>query len=106
MKKSVAVAGVVVVAVAAYTGVSWYVGVQAEKTIRASIERANARIIKSIGPDVGTLGARLEINEHRRGLFSTEARYPIGVEDVEVRLELGMADPMPPGALHWALVEQ
>lgn len=106
MKKSVAVAGVVVVAVAAYTGVSWYVGVQAEKTIRASIERANARIIKSIGPDVGTLGARIEINDYRRGLFSTEARYAIVVQDEEERLELGMADHMQHGPFPWALVKQ
>ena len=106
MKKSAVTAGVVVLAAAAYTGVSWYVGVQTEKTIRAALERANARIVKTLGPDLGTLGVRIDISEYRRGLFSTDARYTFVVQEDDERIELGMADHMQHGPFPWALAKQ
>ena len=106
MKKSSVLAGAVVLVAAAYTGVSWYVGVQSEETIRTAVERANDRIINTLGPDLGTVGATIEISEYRRGLFSSRARYAIIVQNDGERLELGMHDHMQHGPLPWDLLKQ
>ena len=49
MKKSAIVAGAIVAAAAAYSGVAWYVGLEAEKKIRVAVERSNERFADSIG---------------------------------------------------------
>ncbi|MFA7668061.1 MAG: YdgA family protein [Burkholderiaceae bacterium] len=106
MKKPVVFVGAIVLVAAAYTGVSWYVGLQAEATIREGVGQANDRIVKTFGPDMGALGATLEISEYRRGIFSSDVRYTILFDDGEERLELGMDDRMQHGPFPWALVKQ
>ena len=106
MKKSVVIAGVIVLTAAAYTGVSWYVGMESEKTIRAAVDQANSRIVSSLGPDLGTQRIHIDISEYRRGVFSTEARYTLVLEDGDERLELGMADHLQHGPFPWALAKQ
>lgn len=106
MKKPVVVVGAIVLVAAAYTGVSWYVGLQAEATIRDGVGQANDRFVKTFGPDMGALGATLEISKYRRGIFSSDVRYTILFDDGEERLELGMDDRMQHGPFPWALVKQ
>lgn len=106
MKKSVVLVGVIVAVAAAYTGMSWYVGMRSEETVRMAIERANDRIVKTMGPETGTLRARIEISEYRRGVFSSQARYTIVVNDSDDRYEFGMDDHMQHGPFPWALVRQ
>ncbi|NYT22996.1 YdgA family protein [Alcaligenaceae bacterium] len=106
MKKPAVLAGAIVFVAAAYTGVSWYVGMRAEETIRTAVERANARIVKTFGPDMGALGATLDISEYRRGVFSSDVRYTIVIQDGDDHLELGMDDRMQHGPFPWALVKQ
>lgn len=106
MKKSVVLAGAVVFVAAAYTGVSWYVGVRAEDTLRAAIAQANERIVKTLGPDLGPLRIQMEIADYRRGVFSSEARYTLIMQDDEERVELGLDDHMQHGPFPWTLVKQ
>lgn len=106
MKKTVVLAGAVVLVAAAYTGVSWYVGLRAEETIRTAVAQANDRIVKTLGPDLGTLGMRIDISEYRRGLFSSAARYTLSVQDEDERLELALDDHMQHGPFPWTLARQ
>lgn len=106
MKKLVVVAGAVALVAAGYTGISWYVGVQAEDAIRGAVQQANERIIKTLGPDLGTLGATIEISEYRRGVFASEARYRIVVQDGDERIELGMDDHTQHGPFPWDRLTQ
>ena len=106
MKKSAVIAGSLLVVAAAYTGVAWYVGLEAEKTIRAAVEQANQRIVKTLGPDLGSVGATLEIDHYQRGVFSTEARYTFVVQDGDERTELSMQDAMQHGPFPWDLLKE
>jgi len=106
MKKSAAIAGSLLVAAAAYTGVAWYVGMEAEKTIRTAVDEANQRIVKTLGPDLGSIGATIEINDYRRGVFSSRARYTFVVQEGDERTELAMQDVMQHGPFPWDLLKQ
>lgn len=90
----------------AYTGAAWYVGMKSEDTIRAGVEQANERIVRTLGPDLGTLGAKIEVREYDRGLFSSDVRYALYVEDQGERFEVELADHMQHGPFPWALVKQ
>lgn len=106
MKKSAVLAGSLVVAAAAYTGAAWYVGMEAENTIRAAVDRANQRIIKTLGPDVGSVGATLSIDAYQRGLFSSRARYTFTLQDGDDRTQVTFEDHMQHGPFPWGLVSQ
>lgn len=106
MKKSAVLAGAVVVAAAAYTGVSWYVGLKAEETIRAAVAQANDRMSRSLGPGPGAIGTQIQIVEYRRGVFSSTARYTLSVQDGDERHELGLGDHMMHGPFPWALLKR
>lgn len=106
MKKSAVLAGSVIILAAAYTGAAWYVGKEAENTIRAAIDRANQRIIKTLGPDLGSVGATISIDEYRRGIFSSEARYTFVLQDGGERTEVSLHDQMQHGPFPFGLVAQ
>ena len=106
MKKSAVVVGAVAVLAAAYTGVAWYVGVQAEKNIQAAVARANERIVQMLGPDFETLTARIEMGEYERGIFSSRAHYTFQVRDGENQFEFALRDHMQHGPFPWDLVKQ
>lgn len=106
MKTSTVIAGAILVGAAAYTGVAWYVGVRSEETIRTGVDQANARIIKTLGPDLGTSGARIDIGEYDRGLFSSEVRYTITIQGEDERLQVELADHMQHGPFPWGLLKQ
>lgn len=106
MNKSAVFAGAVIVVAAAYAGSAWYVGMEAEKTIRAAVEQANERMAQSWGPDSGTVRATLAIEDYQRGLFSSNARYSLLVQDDDERIELAMQDAMQHGPFPWGLIKQ
>lgn len=106
MKKSAVLAGSIVVLAVAYTGAAWYVGMEAEKTIRAAVDRANGRIVKTLGPDPGAVGATISIDEYQRGFFSSDARYTVVVQDGTDRTEFALQDHMQHGPFPWALASQ
>jgi len=106
MKTTAVLAGSILVAAAAYTGAAWYVGAEAEHTIRAAVERANQRIVKTIGPEVGSVGATISIDEYRRGVFSSEARYTFVLQDGGERTEVSLHDHMQHGPFPFGLLSQ
>lgn len=106
MKTPAVIAGSLVVLAAAYTGSAWYVGMEAEKTIRAAVEQANTRIVKTLGPEVGSVGATVSIDEYRRGVFSSSARYTFHLQDGDERSELAFQDTMQHGPFPWGLLQQ
>lgn len=106
MKKSAVLAGSIVIVAAAYTGLAWYVGMEAEKTIRAAVEQANQRIVKSLGPDFASVGAIVQIDEYQRGVFSSKARYSFVMDDDGKRTELALQDHMQHGPFPLDLLKQ
>ena len=106
MKKSAVALGAVALVAAVYTGVAWYVGLQAEKNIQAAVARANERIVQTLGPDFETLTARIEMGDYERGIFSSRARYTIQVHDGENRFEFALRDHMQHGPFPWDLIKQ
>lgn len=106
MKKSAVLAGSLLVAAAAYTGVAWYVGMEAEKTIRTAVERANQRIVKTLGPQRSKVGATIEIVGYERGIFSSHARYTFVVQDGDDHVELTIQDVMQHGPFPLGLLRQ
>ncbi len=105
MNKAAVIAGVVVVAVAAYSGVSWYVGKESEDTIRAAIDRSNEQLAGSLA-DQDSISAKIEIADYDRGIFSSNARYSIIVRDGDETIELAMQDHMQHGPFPLDLVRQ
>ena len=106
MKTPAVLAGSLIVLAAAYTGTAWYVGMEAEKTIKAAVEHANQRIVKTIGPDAGPVSAVITVEEYRRGLFSSSARYTLVLQDGEERTELAFQDHMQHGPFPWSLLKE
>jgi len=105
MKKSSGVLGVVVVLALAYTAGSWYVGQQAQKAIEESVDQANQRVIKILGPDFNGSGLNIAISEYKRHVFSSDVVYSLRLKDVDGEpLEYLLSDhlqhgPFPVGAL-------
>lgn len=92
MNKGVIVAGVVVLAGAAYVGSSWYVGQQAEAKIRASIEQTNKEFT-ILGSDLTSRGMQLSVKDYKRGIFSANAVYVLTLNNLEDGpVELTIAD--------------
>ena len=106
MKKSAVVAGVVALVAATYTGVAWYVGLQAEKNIEAAIARANDRIVQTFGADLEMVSARIEMGDYDRGVFSSRARYTVMVRDGDNQFEFALRDHMQHGPFPWDLVKR
>lgn len=106
MKTPAVLAGSLIVLAAAYTGAAWYVGMEAENTIKAATEQANQRLAKTLAPGLGVAKASLVIEDYQRGLFSSTARYTLVLQDDEDKLELALHDHMQHGPFPWALVQQ
>lgn len=106
MKTPAVLAGSLVVLVAAYTGTAWYVGMEAEKTIKIAVERANQRIDKTLVPGTGSAQASIAIEDYKRGIFSSQARYTLVLQDDDSRTELALQDHMQHGPFPWGLVQQ
>ena len=106
MKTPAVLAGSLIVLAAVYTGSAWYVGMEAENTIRATVEQSNQRIAKTLGAGLGYAKAQVVIEDYQRGLFSSTARYNLVLEDESDKLELALHDHMQHGPFPWALVQQ
>src|SRR5690606_17699352 len=105
MKKPAIVAGAIVAAAAAYSGVAWYVGLEAEKRIRVAVERSNERIAEAIGSDSPVVSAKLEVSEYDRGVFASNARYTLTVNDGQGQRQFGLYDHMQHGPFPWDLLK-
>lgn len=106
MKKSAVIAAALVLVAAAYSGASWYVGMKSEHMIRDALDRANARIVSAMGPDLEAHRVRIDVSEYRRGVFSTHARYTVTIADRDDTAEFGITDHMQHGPFPWAQVRQ
>ena len=106
MKKSAVLAGSIAILAAAYTGLAWYVGKEAETTIRTAVEQANQRIVKTLGPDFATVGASIQVDDYQRGVFSSQARYSFVMDDDGQRTEFALQDHMQHGPFPWDLLKQ
>lgn len=80
MKKTTMVAGLLVLAGAAYAGTSWYVGQQAEAQIRQAVIEANDGFLKTFGRGLDGNGAVLTLKNYQRGWFSSDAVYELSVK--------------------------
>lgn len=91
--KITTIAGVVVLAGAAYVGASWYVGQQAETQIRHAVLQANDGFLKTFGRGLDGSGATLVLKDYQRGWFSSNALYQLNIklEDDE-QIQLGFSD--------------
>lgn len=105
MKKSSGVLSVVVILALAYTAGSWYVGQQAQKAIEQSVEQANQRVVKILGPDFSGTGLKIVISDYRRHVFSSDVVYTLQMKDAAGQShEFILSDhlqhgPFPAGAL-------
>ncbi|NYT59671.1 YdgA family protein [Alcaligenaceae bacterium] len=86
MKKSTGVLGVVVILGAAYVGTSWYVGMQAQKTIESAVVQANEQLAawlnnEAAGTELQAGAARLDIDQYERRLFSSDVLYTLRMKD-------------------------
>lgn len=106
MKKSAVFAGSIVILAAAYTGLAWYVGKEAETTIRTAVEQANQRIGKMLGPDAALAAPVLQIQGYQRGVFSSQARYSFTLDENGERVEFSLQDHMQHGPFPWDLLKQ
>lgn len=104
MKTPAVLAGSLIVLTAAYTGTAWYVGMEAENAIKNAVEHANQRITKAIGPDMAPVTVSIAIEEYRRGVFSSNARYSLFVHNGGERTELAFEDHMQHGPFPWGLL--
>ena len=81
MKKSLVAAAAIVMLGAAWTGASWYTGKLAEQHVVKLTESANKEIKQRL-PDAAI---KLVVQDHQRGVFSSEARFVL-------RTDAGSAD--------------
>ncbi|OZI71738.1 DUF945 family protein [Bordetella genomosp. 12] len=74
MKKSVAItSGVIIVAVGAWLGATWYTGKRIEAQTHQYLAQANDKLAAAV-PGVGI---RIEQDRYERGFFHSQARYTI-----------------------------
>lgn len=75
--------GIVAVIAVAYTAGSWYVGKEAQTAIVRTVDQANERFVKMLGPDLSSAHLKVEIRDYHRGVFSSTAHYVIHTVDSE-----------------------
>lgn len=77
MRKTKVVLGGVALIIVAYSGSAWYVGKEAQKAIVQGVDQANERVVKMLGPDLGSTHFNVQIRDYQRGVFSSTAQYVI-----------------------------
>src|SRR5690606_37213264 len=87
-------------------GKAWYEGMEAERTIKIAVERANQRIDKTLVPGTGSAQASIAIEDYKRGILSSLARSTLVLQDDDSRTELALQDHMQHGPFPWGLVQQ
>lgn len=83
MRKITLSLGIVAVLAAAYVGSSWYVGKEAQTAIVRTVDQANERFVKMLGPDLSSAHLNVTIRDYQRGVFSSTANYVIHTVDSE-----------------------
>ncbi|GAB2902642.1 YdgA family protein [Paralcaligenes sp. KSB-10] len=93
MKKSAKVLGVVLVLGVAYLGASWYVGKRAQAVIEQSVQQANVRLAKMLGPDLGGSGLKVSIGDYSRHVFSSDVTYVLEMKGADGKpIDFKLAD--------------
>lgn len=107
MKKSTGLVSVLVVAGIAYTGVSWYVGQQAEKVIQQTVVSTNDNFRKAmVGSSANEIPV-LRIDRFERGIFSSMIDYTLVIPNTsEAPVEIRLADQLSHGPFPWMLISQ
>lgn len=107
MKKTTLALGIVVLAGAAYAGSAWYVGKQAQTTIREGVTQTNDRVLKMIGPDLNSSHFNIEIRDYERGVFSSTAQYVVHTRDSDGSpIEYVLQDHLQHGPFPWAALSE
>lgn len=98
MRKIAMPLGIVAVVAVAYVGGSWYVGKEAQTAIVRTVDQANERFVKMLGPDLSSAHLKVEIRDYQRGVFSSKAQYVIHTVDSDGEpLEYVMQDDLQHG---------
>ncbi|CAK7062315.1 YdgA family protein [Kerstersia gyiorum] len=100
MKKTPIAIAVVGVLAVAYVGSSWYLGTKIEKMVDTQITRLNSRLASEFALNGIDTPPYLEKVSYERGIFSSEARYRVGIRGEEGSLVLH--DAISHGPLPWA----
>ena len=107
MKKSTGLVSVLVVAGIAYTGVSWYVGQQAEKVIQQTVTSTNDNFRKAMAGSPANEIPVLRIDRFERGVFSSVIDYTLVIPNApEAPVEIRLADQLSHGPFPWMLIRQ
>lgn len=105
MRKTTVLAGVVVLAGAAYVACAWYVGKQAQVAIADAVSQANERAVSVLGSDLTSNRFRIEIRSYERGVFSSSAQYVVHSVDSDGQpLEYVLQDELQHGPFPLALL--
>lgn len=107
MKKTGAVASVVVVLGIAYVGSAWYVGKRAQEVIEHGVDQANERLTAILGPNVGEGAVKVAVEDYRRHIFSSDVTYSVIMKgpDGEPQ-EYRFADNLQHGPFPWWAVSE
>lgn len=100
MKKTPIAIAVVGVLAVAYVGSSWYIGTKIEKMVDTQITRLNTRLASEFALNGIDSPPYIEKASYERGVFSSEARYLVGIRGQEETLTLH--DAISHGPLPWA----
>lgn len=100
MKKTPIAIAVVGVLAVAYVGSSWYIGTKIEKMVDTQITRLNTRLASEFALNGIDKPPYIEKISYERGVFSSEARYRLGIRGEETTLTLH--DAISHGPLPWA----
>ena len=81
MRKTTGILVAVVAVAAVYTGASWYVGQEAQKTIEQAVADANQHLGSAMVPQSSQDGVVLAVAEYRRGIFASDIVYSLRTQD-------------------------
>lgn len=107
MKKRIvvfAVIGLVVVLAAAYVGSTWYVGHRAEQEIHARVAAYNRNVQRYLAHK--DFSAALTVADYQRGVFSSNVRYLLKLNDGDTTTTLQSVDHLVHGPFPYTEIKQ
>lgn len=106
MRKTTGVLTVLVAGVLAWTAASWYTGKRTQALVVEWVAQVNSELTDALDVQAaGQAGARLEIRNWDRGVFSSSAQYVLHTRDEQGKVqEYVVDDALSHGPLPWARV--
>jgi len=103
MKKwPLAVSGVVLAGAVAWVGSAWMLGRKAQDLIEQGVAQANQTMAEVVGQDPAVQGAQLGIEQYDRGVFSSNIRYALQLQDSNGQsVQLTFTDHLLHGPFPW-----